>query len=82
MFDSMVVGRIRFLVVLRTLVLHWLLALSTPGLLKPYPQSSLPHGSWLPAGREDQARRYLSCVQSKIQQTGHWVQRSLLRDSD
>lgn len=49
MFDSMVVGRIRFLVVLRTLVLHWLLALSTPGLLKAYPQSSLPHGSWLPA---------------------------------
>ena len=40
MFDSMVVGRIRFLVVLRTLVLHWLLALSTPGLLKAYPQST------------------------------------------
>ena len=53
----------------------WCIIGSTSYLL--HPVKNLPLTS-----REDQAHRYLSCVQSKIQQTGHWVQRSLLRDSD
>ena len=52
----------------------WCIIGSTSYLL--HPVKNLP-----PTSREDQACRYLSCVQSKIQQTGHWVQRSPLRDS-